>query len=306
MDFDVAAIANQLAGVAGIEVKTDKMIAPYTSYRIGGPAAIWAAPAGEERIGEILAIVREAGIPLFILGLGSNLLVSDEGWPGVILYLGDNLSGWRIEDTAATVRAGTRLLDLIREAVGRGLGGMELMAGIPGSVGGALRMNAGAFGQEIEQTAVKVNGFQLDGSLFEAARNEIDFNYRRVPQLERVVITSAEFRFKKAAAATLKQRMDDILALRARKQPLNYPSCGSVFKRPPGYYAGALIEEAGLKGECVGDAMVSPKHAGFILNTGNARAADVFSLIRRIEDRVRERFSVKLEREVKLVGEFDE
>ena len=304
MDFDVAGIAKQLAGVAGIEVKTDKMIAPYTSYRIGGPAAIWAAPASEEGIGEVLAIVREAGIPLFILGLGSNLLVSDEGWPGVILYLGNNLSGWRLDDTAATVMAGTRLLDLIREAVGRGLGGMELMAGIPGSVGGALRMNAGAFGQEIEQTTVKVNGFQLDGTLFEAERNEIDFNYRRVPRLERVVITSAEFRFKKAAADTLKQRMDDILALRAKKQPLNYPSCGSVFKRPPGYYAGALIEEAGLKGECVGDAMVSPKHAGFILNTGNARAANVFSLIRKIEDRVWERFGVRLEREVKLVGEF--
>jgi UDP-N-acetylmuramate dehydrogenase len=147
-------------------------------------------------------------------------------------------------------------------------------------------MNAGAFGQEIEQTTVKVKGFQLDGSPFEAGHNEINFNYRRVPQLERVVITSGEFQFKKTAAGTLKQRMNDILALRAKKQPLNYPSCGSVFKRPPGYYAGALIEEAGLKGERVGDAMVSPKHAGFILNTGNADAADVFSLIRRRRDRV--------------------
>ena len=306
LDFDVAGIVNQLAGVAGIEVKTDEMMAPYTSYRIGGPATIWAAPSSEESIGEILAIVREAGIPLFILGLGSNLLVSDKGWPGVILYLGDNLSGWRLDRTTATVMAGTRLLDLIRETVDRGLGGMELMAGIPGSVGGALRMNAGAFGQEIEQTIVKVNGFQRDGSLFEAERNEINFSYRRVPQLERVVITSGEFCFKKGAAATLKQRMDDILTLRAKKQPLDYPSCGSVFKRPPGYYAGALIEEAGLKGECVGDAMVSPKHAGFILYTGKARAADVFSLIRKIEDRVWERFGVKLEREVKLVGKFDE
>ena len=306
IDFDIARIANQLAGVAGIEVKTDEMIAPYTSYKIGGPAAVWAAPASEDGIGEALAILHEASIPLFILGLGSNLLVSDKGWPGVILYLGANLSGWRYDYTAVTVMAGTRLLDLIQDAVDQGLGGMELMAGIPGSVGGALRMNAGAFGQEIEQTTVKVKGFQLDGSSFEAGRNEINFGYRRVPQLERVVITSGEFRFKKTAAGTLKQRMNDILALRAKKQPLNYPSCGSVFKRPPGYYAGALIEEAGLKGERVGDAMVSPKHAGFILNTGMANAADVFSLIRRIEDRVWKRFGVKLEREVKLIGEFDE
>jgi UDP-N-acetylmuramate dehydrogenase len=306
IDFDIARIANQLAGVAGIEVKTNEMIASYTSYKIGGPAAVWAAPDSEDCIGEVLSIVHEAAIPLFILGLGSNLLVSDKGWPGVILYLGTNLSGWRFDDTAATVMAGTRVLDLIQDAVGHGFGGMELMAGIPGSVGGALRMNAGAFGQEIEQTTVKVKGFQLDSTPFEAARNEINFSYRRVPQLEHVVITSGQFRFKKTAAGKLKQRMNDVLALRAKKQPLNYPSCGSVFKRPPGYYAGALIEEAGLKGERVGDAMVSPKHAGFILNTGNAKAADVFSLIRRIEDRVWERFGVKLEREVKLIGEFDD
>ena len=306
INFDAARIAEQLAGVAGVEVKTDEIIAPYTSYKIGGPAAVWAAPASEDVIGEVLAIVREAGIPLFILGLGSNLLVSDKGWPGVILYLGTNISGWRFDGTIATVMAGTCLLDLIRDAVDQGLGGMELMAGIPGSVGGALRMNAGAFGQEIEQTTVKVRGFQLDSTPFEAGRQEINFCYRRVPELERVVITSGQFRFKKAAAGTLKKRMDDILALRAKKQPLNYPSCGSVFKRPPGYYAGALIEEAGLKGEYVGGAMVSSKHAGFILNTDNAKAADVFSLIRRIEDRVWDRFGVKLEREVKLIGEFDD
>ncbi|MGD8741590.1 MAG: FAD-binding protein, partial [Desulfobacterales bacterium] len=149
IDFDIARIANQLAGVAGIEVKTDEMIAPYTSYKIGGPAAVWAAPASEDCIGEVLSIVHEADIPLFILGLGSNLLVSDKGWPGVILYLGANLSGWRFDHTAATVMAGTCLLDLIQDAVDQGFGGMELMAGIPGSVGGALRMNAGAFGQEI-------------------------------------------------------------------------------------------------------------------------------------------------------------
>jgi UDP-N-acetylmuramate dehydrogenase len=306
IDFDIAAIADQLAGVAGVEVKTDEMLAPYTSYKIGGPAAIWAAPANETAIGEVLAIVREADIPLFILGLGTNLLVSDKGWPGVILYLGPNLSGWRFDGKAAIVMAGTRLLDLIQSAVDQGLGGMELMAGIPGSVGGALRMNAGAFGQEIEQTTVSVKGFQMDGTPFEAARKKINFSYRRVPDLEQVVITSGQFRYEKKDAALLKERVNDILSLRAKKQPLNYPSCGSVFKRPPGYYAGALIEEAGLKGERIGDAMVSPKHAGFILNTGKAKATDVFSLIRRIEDRVWERFGVKLEREVKLIGEFDD
>lgn len=304
IDFDAVRIVSQLSRVAGLEVKADVMIAPYTAYKIGGPAAIWAAPSNEDGIGEALAIAYEHGIPLFVLGLGSNLLVSDKGWPGVVLYLGANISGWRFDGKTATVMAGSRLLDFIRDAINQGLGGMELMAGIPGSVGGALRMNAGAFGQEIAQTTVKVKGFQLDGSPFEAGRNEINFSYRRVPELERVVIFSAQFRFKTTPADTLKHRMADIIALRAKKQPLNYPSCGSVFKRPPGYYASALIEEAGLKGKRVGDAMISPKHAGFILNTGSAKAADVFSLIRKIEDTVLTRFGVKLEREVKLIGEF--
>lgn len=305
-NLDTAQIAERLARMASVEVKTNEIIAPYTSYKIGGPTAVWAAPQTEASIREVLAVVYSFNIPLFILGLGSNLLVSDKGWPGVTLYLGANLSEWRFGGSAATVLAGTRLLDLIRYAVDHGLSGMELMAGIPGSIGGALRMNAGAFGQEIAQTIVRVQGFHLDGKSFAAERKEIGFGYRQVPDLERIVLTSAQFHFKPADAKMLKQRMNDILALRAKKQPLDYPSCGSVFKRPPGYYAGALIEEAGLKGERAGGAMISPKHAGFILNTDNAKAADVFNLIRKIEDRVWQRFGVKLEREVKLIGEFDD
>jgi UDP-N-acetylmuramate dehydrogenase len=304
--MDAVKIADQLAKLEAVNIKTNETLAPYTSYKIGGPAAVWVAPGTGTAVGEVLAMVHAADIPLFVLGLGSNLLVSDKGWPGVTMYLGANISGWHFEGPVARVRAGTRLLDLIRHAVGLGLGGMELMAGIPGSVGGALRMNAGAFGQEIAQTTLKVEGFQLDGTSFAAERKDIHFGYRQVPDLEGVILTSGKFGFKPSEAQTLKQRMDDILAMRAKKQPLNFPSCGSVFKRPPGYYAGALIEEAGLKGERVGGATISPKHAGFILNTDNARAADVLDLIRKIEDRVWQRFGVKLEREVKLIGEFDD
>jgi UDP-N-acetylmuramate dehydrogenase len=302
--LDATQIAGRLALVEGVEVKTKEKLAPYTSYKIGGPTAVWAAPGTEAAIGEVLKMVQADKIPLFILGLGSNLLISDNGWPGVTLYLGSNMSGWHFDSTIASVRARSPLLDLIRHAVDNGLGGMELMAGIPGSVGGALRMNAGAFGQEMAQTTVNVKGFRLDGTPFTAAREDVNFGYRQVPDLEQVVLTSAEFRFEQTDAATLKQRMNDILALRAKKQPLDFPSCGSVFKRPPGYYAGALIDEAGLKGMRVGGAMISPKHAGFILNTDNACAADVLDLIRKIEDRVWQRFGVKLEREVKLIGEF--
>ena len=303
--IDTSLIADRLARVEGVEVKTNEWLAPYTSYNIGGPTAVWAAPGTESGTRDVLAILKEKNVPLFILGLGSNLLVSDKGWPGVTLYLGANISGWEFDGTTAHVKAGTRLLDLIRHAVDSGLGGMELMAGIPGSVGGALRMNAGAFGQEIAQTIVDIKGYRLDGTLFAADRESIHFGYRQVPDLEGVVITSCRFRFENKDTLVLKQRMNDILALRAKKQPLDFPSCGSVFKRPPGYYAGALIEEAGLKGERVGGALISPKHAGFIINTDNAKAADVLSLIRKIEEKVWQRFGVKLEREVKLIGEFD-
>ena len=299
-------MADELARISEVDVKIDETIAPYTSYKIGGPAAVWAAPRTENGIGEVLKVVHAANIPLFILGLGSNVLISDTGWPWVTLYLGPNISGCRFDGTAAEALAGTPLIDLIRDAVDRGLAGMELMAGIPGGVGGALRMNAGAFGQEIEQTTISVKGFQLDGTPFSARRKEINFNYRRVPNLDNIVITSGQFNFEKSDRRLLKNRMDDILALRAKKQPLNYPSCGSVFKRPAGYYAGALIEEAGLKGERVGGAMISEKHAGFILNVQNARAADIYQLIRLIEKKVDDRFGVRLEREVKLIGEFDD
>jgi len=221
------------------------------------------------------------------------------------MYIGENLSGWSFEGCEADVLAGTRLIDFIRATADHGLGGMELMAGIPGGVGGGLRMNAGAFGQEIASSVIDVSGFNFNGDRIQAARENIHFEYRRVSELQDVVITSARFRYSEHDAAGLKQRIGNILAVRGKKQPLNQASCGSVFKRPVGYFAGALIEEAGLKGERIGGAEVSLKHAGFILNTGDASAADVYKLIRRVENRVFRRFGIHLEREVKLIGEFD-
>jgi len=306
MKIDLPRLKEQLMEIADCTVKTDEALAPYTSYNIGGPATVWVAPETEDAVGEALEIIHASDVPLFILGRGSNLLISDKGWSGVTLYMGENLNGWTMDETQAGVLSGTLLMDLIHAAVANGLGGMELMAGIPGGVGGALRMNAGAFGQEIESATMSVKGFLLDGNPFEIARRDIDFSYRRVPVLEHKVITSGRFGFSREKASLLKERMQDILGLRAKKQPLEYPSCGSVFKRPPGYYAGALIEEAGLKGEKIGGAMVSEKHSGFILNVDDATAADVYALICRIEERVQERFGVALEREVKLIGEFED
>jgi len=304
MNVDPVELATQLADVVDGQIRTDRPLAPFTSYKIGGPTAVWVAPVTKAGVGRALEVIHENKIPLFILGRGSNLLVSDHGWDGVTLYLGENFSNWTFDHSQAKVLAGTLLMDLIRAAVKKGLSGLELLAGIPGGVGGALRMNAGAFGQEIEQVTVSVIGFKRDGTPFSADRRKINFDYRRVPELEKVVITSALFHFEKEDAGTLKTRMEDILALRVGKQPLNYPSCGSVFKRPAGYYAGALIEETGLKGKRLGGARISRKHAGFILNVANAKAVDIYALIQLIEARVLDRFGVQLEREVKLIGEF--
>jgi UDP-N-acetylmuramate dehydrogenase len=303
---DLKDLASLLANVAEGDVATGKPLASYTSYRIGGPTAIWAAPRSAVGVRRVLEAVHTADAPLFVLGRGTNLLISDRGWPGVTLYIGENLSGMRFSGLLAEVWAGSLLMDLIQAAVARGLAGMEPMAGIPGGVGGALRMNAGAFGREIESVTEEVAGFKVDGSPFRIARQDLVFGYRRAPQLEDVLITSARFCFQAQPAPLLRARVAEILALRARKQPLEHPSCGSVFKRPPGYYAGSLIESAGLKGERVGGAEVSRKHAGFILNVANAAAEDVHRLIRRIEQRVFERFGVRLEREVRLVGAFSD
>jgi UDP-N-acetylmuramate dehydrogenase len=299
-------IAERLQANIRGDIRLNVPLAPYTSYRIGGPAAVWVAPATEEDLGHALALIREEEEKLFLLGWGSNLLVADDGFEGVVLAVRDNLAGWSFDrmDDEGDVLAGTLLIDLIRETVKRGLSGMEMMAGIPGGVGGALRMNAGAFGQEIEATTKEVKGYQLDGTPFGLLREQIHFGYRKAPELEEVVITSATFQFREDDAEVLESRMEDILQVRAKKQPLEFPSCGSVFKRPPGYYAGSLIEELGMKGFRCGGAMVSEKHAGFIVNVDHAKADDVLEIIRTIEEKIEKRFGVKLEREVKLVG-FD-
>jgi len=304
MNIDPVALAAQLADEVDGQIETDRPLAPFTSYKIGGPTAVWVAPVTQDGVGRALEVIHEKKVPLFILGRGSNLLISDHGWDGVTLYLGENFSNWTFDHGQAKVLAGTLLMDLIRAVVEKGLSGLELLAGIPGGVGGALRMNAGAFGQEIEQVTVSVGGFRRDGTPFSANRRAINFGYRCVSELDKVVITSALFQFTQEDADALRARMNDILALRAEKQPLNYPSCGSVFKRPAGYYAGALIEETGLKGKRIGGAMISRKHAGFILNVDNAKAVDVYALIQLIEARVLDRFGVRLEREVKLIGAF--
>jgi UDP-N-acetylmuramate dehydrogenase len=295
---------NRLTDIEAVEIKKSVIMAPNTSYRIGGPAGIWIVPRSEKAVGQVLQVLHRARVPLFVLGLGTNILVSDKGWDGAVVHIGPNLSGWYFEGSQADVLAGTGLMDLIKATVGCGLAGMESMAGIPGSVGGGLQMNAGAFGQEIASTTVWVRGFYPDGTPFNTDRDAIGFGYRTASQLQDVVITSARFRFTIEDPEKLTARMEKVLSRRRARQPLNVPSCGSVFKRPRNHYAGKLIAMAGLKGERIGGAMVSPKHAGFIVNTGSASATDVFNMIRKVERTIWHKSGVRLEREVKLIGDF--
>ena len=298
-------LIRDLTAAAHGKIKANEPLAGYTSYRIGGPAPLMIFPDSESEIAAVLKIVRSDELPLLILGRGSNLLVSDYGWEGVAICLADNLSGWWFEGDTAYAMAGSNLLDFIRACCERDLAGLEKLAGIPGTVGGALKMNAGAFGQEIGAVTASVQGCYTDGRPFSARGAEIGFGYRQAPGLDGIILTRSCFNLVPGDRADLKNEIETTLSRRAAKQPLACPSCGSVFKRPEGHFAGALIEQAGLKGKKIGGAMVSPKHAGFIVNTGKATAIDVYTLIRLIEKTVAEKFGVVLEREVKLVGRFE-
>ncbi len=299
-------LVQDLTRAAHGKIKVSEPLAAHTSYRIGGPTALMVFPRSESEIAATLRIVHANKLPLLVIGRGSNLLVSDYGWEGVALCLGDNLSGWWFEEGKTYAMAGSSLLDFIRACSEKGLAGLERLAGIPGTVGGALKMNAGAFGQEIGAVTETVHGYYLDGSPFSAPGPKIGFSYRRAPALSDIIVTRSYFRLSQGAKEPLAKEMEDILARRAARQPLSCPSCGSVFKRPDGHYAGSLIEASGLKGKKIGGAMVSPKHAGFIVNTGHATAVDVYALIRLIEKKVKADSGVTLEREVKLIGRFDE
>ncbi len=304
--MDLQLIKDRLNDITGASVREDVVLAPYTSYKIGGPSDLFVEPGSSEAVGAALRTIAEEDVPLFVLGGGCNLLISDSGWRGVTLCLGDNLTGWTLKDTDVEAKAGTVLLDFIHAMNRNGLGGMENMAGIPGRIGGALRMNAGAFGQEIKETAVEVEGFSLNGQPFRLNAESIGFDYRKAPGLDDKVITNAKFRFTEDEPEILKKKTEETLQKRDEKQPLEYPSCGSVFKRPPGQYAGELIERAGLKGTRIGGAMVSEKHAGFIVNENNASADDVYQMINMIKSKIYDLFNVELECEVKMVGDFGE
>ena len=293
-----------LMSFAGPErVKLDQPMDRYTTFRIGGPADVMFFPETPQEILVAQALATESGVPVTVIGCGSNLLVSDAGIRGLVIALGKPFSRIEVRGNAIFAQAGARLSAVANAALAHGLMGLEFASGIPGSVGGGAYMNAGAYGGQLSDVLTEVELLR-DGMAVRVPASEMDFGYRHSAAMESgALITGATFALQPGDPEEIRARMDDLNGRRRDKQPLEYPSAGSTFKRPEGYFAGALIEQAGLKGCRIGGAMVSEKHAGFIVNAGNATAQDVFELIMRVQHTVLDRSGVWLEPEVRLIGE---
>ena len=281
----------------------DEPASGFTTYRAGGRAEALVKPGTAEEMIWLSEWCRENGAPLLVLGRGSNVLVSDQGLPGVTA-LTERLSGIKLEGKAITAQAGVLWDSLAKLSAESGLAGFEKASGIPGSVGGAVRMNAGAFGQETFDRLVSVEAIDREGRTVKLEKKNMSYGYRRVDGLYGLTIVSARFEFEPGDIAVLLQDRSCVLAARETKQPLNYPSAGSVFRRPAGDYASRLIDAAGLKGFKVGGAEVSAKHAGFIVNSGGATASDIYTLMGEVRARVKAKTGVELELEQILLGEF--
>ena len=275
----------------------------YTSYKTGGKALYFADCKSSQDVACALKFASDNKLKYEVIGGGSNLLISDDGYNGLIICT-KNLNRYIINTGKNILKcgAGIVLADLVLYACNHSLSGMEAMAGIPGSTGGACKMNAGAFNQEIKDTLLNVTYMDSDGSVITIKNEEIGFAYRKSPALNGKIVLSAEFLYKMADVETLLNTRKEILDRRKEKQPLHKPSCGSVFKRPEGNYAGTLIEKCGLKGYSIGGAMVSTKHANFILNENNATSSDIYNLIQHVINEVHKQTGITLEPEVRMIG----
>ncbi|MDC7289467.1 UDP-N-acetylmuramate dehydrogenase [Blautia schinkii] len=286
-------------------VLIDEPMSRHTTFRIGGPADYFLIPRSCEEIGSILKICKEEKLPYFILGNGSNLLVSDLGYRGVIIQMYRNLSEIKIEGTNIRAASGALLSTIAATAKNASLGGFEFAGGIPGTLGGAVVMNAGAYGGEMKDVIQEATVMTQEGEILCIPVDELAMGYRTsVVKTAGYLVLEAVISLKEADQEEIKARMRELTEKRTSKQPLEYPSAGSTFKRPEGYFAGKLIMDSGLRGYRVGGAQVSEKHCGFVINTGNACAKDVRDLMEDVIDKVRDKFGVTLEPEVKFLGEF--
>lgn len=280
----------------------------YTTFRIGGIADYVVTPENEEQLAKLLHLIKEENVDFVVIGNGSNILVSDNGFDGIVIQLGDKFSSFVIKDKDESgvyvdVTAGMRLSRLGNELAASSIEGFEFATGIPGTIGGAVMMNAGAYGGEIKDIIKSARVMDFDGNVKELSRDDLELGYRTsIIAKKNYIVISAVFDLKKGDREKIKSNIKELALKRREKQPLEYPSAGSTFKRPEGYFAAKLIEDAGLKGLSVGGAQVSEKHAGFVINKKDAKAVDVIRLTDEIKEKVYDKFGVKLELEIKKIG----
>ena len=288
-----------------VEILVAEPMKNHTTFRIGGPADALALPKTPEEVAEVVHFCHEHAQPYYVLGNGSNLLVSDEGYLGLVLLLYLNFNDIQVNGETITVQSGAMLAAVARTAYQTGLTGLEFASGIPGTIGGAVVMNAGAYGGEMKNVLKEVTVLTKEGEVLVIPAKALELGYRTsvIPKNGWIVL-GAVLQLKKGDQEQILARMEELKEQRITKQPLDLPSAGSTFKRPEGYFAGKLIMDAGLRGFTVGGAQVSEKHCGFVVNRGNATAADVWELICEVKRRVKEMTGVELEPEVKLLGDF--
>lgn len=276
----------------------------HITFRVGGPAEVFLMPKADQ-MPEILKICHRNDVPAAIIGNGSNLLVGDKGIPGVVINIGNNMNHITVEDTKIRLEAGATLAAAAMQAAKAGLTGLEFAAGIPGTFGGAVVMNAGAYGGEMKDVIESVKVLDKQGNIKVRSKEELDLSYRHscIPENGEIVLEGV-LNLKKGVPEEIRARMEELRSRRMEKQPLEYPSAGSTFKRPEGHFAGKLIMDAGLKGYSVGGAQVSEKHCGFVINKGDATAADICKLMDEVIKTVEEKYAVTLEPEVKKLGVF--
>jgi UDP-N-acetylmuramate dehydrogenase len=290
--------------MGGSGIFMEEPMKKHTTFRVGGPADVLVQP-DETALAAILALCRQYHVSYSFIGNGSNLLVGDKGIRGVVIEMTDPMGNIEVDGTKITAQAGAMLSKIANTAASNGLGGMEFAAGIPGSVGGAVVMNAGAYGGEMKDIIERVYVLDENGAQLELDRDALDLGYRHscIPD-KKYIVTKVVLELVPRNEAEIRSEMKELNEKRAEKQPLQYPSAGSTFKRPEGYFAGKLIMDAGLRGYQVGGAQVSEKHCGFVINKGDATAADICQLMRDVSDKVQAQFGVVLEPEVKMIGEF--
>lgn len=286
-------------------VCTEEPMKAHTTFRVGGNAAYFVKPATVEEVRALINLCMQMAMPYYILGNGSNLLVSDKGYQGVIIQIYREMNAIEVEGDCIKAQAGALLSKIGNTALEAGLQGFEFAAGIPGTLGGAVVMNAGAYGGEMKDVLETVTVMTPEGEVLVLQNEELELGYRTsIVAKKNYIVLEAKIRLTVGEKEAIRAKMDELKTQRITKQPLEYPSAGSTFKRPEGYFAGKLIQDAGLRGFQVGGAQVSEKHCGFVINKGNATAADIVELMNQVSEKVMDEFGVKLEAEVKRLGEF--